>query len=214
MRYQLQQHIAATFGAKQRVFPEAFEETLCEWFVGQHTVSSGVIGHIGRDALREVFSDLLVPDISVEPVITNSLKSLWQYMLYHSCDELDGREGFVFNLSCFMVTIPVADGFSVISFNSSYRDRRRYYILCQILSQSFSARWNFSVLQKSDKAFGIISPGSVNVFFNVRIGNILPEHFQEMVLPFFVHHIVWDVTNRFPFAFFIKPSMAVLYEQL
>jgi hypothetical protein len=27
-----------------------------------------------------------------------------------------------------------------------------------------------------------------------------------MKLPFFVHHIVWDVADRLPFAFFVKSS--------
>lgn len=108
------------------------------------------------------------------------------------------------DLTCFMVTIPVADEFSIISFNSAYRYRRRYDVLCQILGQSLSARWNLPILQKGDKTLGVIFPGPVDVFFDVRVANVLPEHLQEVVLPFSVHHIVWDVANRFPFAFFIK----------
>lgn len=206
MRYQLQQHIAATLGAKQGVFPEAFEEALLKRFCRQNPVASGVNGSVSRNSLGKAFSHLLVTYITMQSVISDSLKALWQDVLHHSSNKLDGREGLVLDLTCFMVTIPVADEFSVISFNPSYRYRRRYDVLCQILSQSLSARWNLPVLQKGDKTLGIISPGSVNVFFNVRVGNVLPEHFQEMVLPFSVHHIIWDVTNRFPFAFFIKSS--------
>ena len=142
----------------------------------------------------------------MQSVISDSLKALWQDMLNHTSDESQDRKSFMFNLACFVVPIPVADEFSVISFNPSYRDRRRYDILGQILSKPLSTSWNFSCLQKGDKALGIICPGTVDVFFNVRVGNILPEHFQQMILPFFVHHIVRDVADRFPFAFFIKSS--------
>jgi len=44
----------------------------------------------------------------------------------------------------------------------------------------------------------------VDVFFNGRIGNLFSEHFQEMVLPFSVHDVVWDIRNRFPLAVFVK----------
>ena len=206
MRYQLQQHIAATLGTKQGVFPEAFEEALLKRFCRQNPVASVVNGNVSGNSLGNAFSHLLVTYVTMQPVISDSLKAFWQDMLYHPSNELDGGESLVFDLTCFMVTIPVADEFSVISFNSAYRYRWRYDILCQILGQSLSARRNLSLLQKGDKTLGVICPGPVDVFFNVRVGNVLPEHFQEMVLPFSVHHIVWDITNRFPFAFFIKSS--------
>ena len=156
--------------------------------------------------MGKALSHFLVTYITMQAVISDSLKALRQDVLYHSCDELDGKEALVLNSACFMVTIPVADEFSIISFNSAYRYRRRYHVLCQILGQSLSTSRNFSFLQEGDKTLRVICPGPVDVFFNVRVANVLPEHLQEMVLPFSVHHIVWDVANRFPFTFFIKSS--------
>ena len=206
MRYQLQQHVTATLGAKQGVFTKAFEEPLLERFWRQNPVASGIDGCVSRNSFGKVLSHFLVSYVTVQSVISDSLKALWQDMLHHTSDESQDSESFVFNLSCFVVPIPVPDEFPVISFNSSYRDRRRYDILGQILSQTLPARRNFSGLQKGDKALGIICPGSVDIFFNVRIGNVFSEHIQKMKLPFFVHHIVWDVADRLPFAFFIKSS--------
>lgn len=206
MRYQLQQHIAATLGTKQGVFTKALEEPLLERFWGQNPVASGIKGCVSRNNFDKVFSHFLVSYVTVQSVISDSLKALWQNMLNHTSGELQDSESFMFNLSCFVVPIPVADKFSIIPFNPSYRDRRRYDILGQILSKTLSSRRNFSFLQKGDKTIGIISPCPVDVFFNGRIGHIFPEHFQEGVLPFFVHHIVWDVADRLPFAFFIKSS--------
>ena len=198
MTNQLQQHIVATFGTKQRILAEAIEETLLKRFLWQHSVTSGVSGHPGRYNICKLFSNFLVSHIAVQSIITDSVKSLWQNVLNHTSDESEYRKGFVFNLSCFVVTIPVADRFAVISFNSANRNRRRNNIFCQVFSQSLSSWWYIAGLKESDKAFGIIFPCPVNVSFNGRIGNIASKHFQEVVLPFSVHYIVRDVGDILP----------------
>ena len=195
---QFQQHLVIALWTKQRVFSKAIEETLLKRFGRQYSVASMVGGHIIGNDLTDEFPHFLISDISMEAVITNSLKALWQNVLNHSSNELQDGEGFMLNLSCFMIPVPVADSFSVISFNPANRDRWRDDILCQILSQPLSARWHFAGLKESDKTFGIIFPCPVNVLFNGGIGNILPEHFQEMVLPFSVHHVVWDIRDILP----------------
>ena len=78
MRNQLQRHIVITFGTKQRVFAEAIEETLLKRFFGHHSVASGVIGHLGRYNIGQLFSHFLIAYIAVQSVITDSVKSLWQ----------------------------------------------------------------------------------------------------------------------------------------
>ncbi len=206
MRYQLQRHFVITFGTKQGVFTKAIEETLSKRFCWQHSVPPGVIGHMGRYNICKLFSHLFVTYVSVKTVISNSLKTFWQYVLNHSSDEFEYGEGFMFNLLGFVVTIPVADRFAIIPFNPSYRNRGRDDILCQVFCQSLTARGHLSVLKKSDKAFGIIFPGLVDIFFNSRIRNLFSEHFQEVVLPFSVHDVVWDIRNRFPLAVFIQSS--------
>ncbi len=195
-----------TLWTKQRVFAEAIEETLLKRFFGRHSVSSGIIGHPGRYNICKLFSHFSIAYIAVQSVITNSVKSFGQDVLNHSPQELECREGFVFNLSGFVVAVPVADGLSVVCFNPAYRDRWRYDILGQISSQPLSAGGHLAGLQESDKAFGVVSPGSVDVSFNGRIGNIVPEHFQEMVLPFSVHHLIGDIRNAFPLFQWIKSS--------
>ena len=107
MRYQLQQHIMITLWAKQGVFAKAFTETLSKRFRWQYAVTSGVIGHVGRYHIGQLFSHLLVAYITMQSVISDSLKALWQNMLYHWSNEFDGRECLVFDLTCFMVPIPV-----------------------------------------------------------------------------------------------------------
>ena len=203
---QFQHHVITTFWTNQRVFSEAFEEKLSERLWPKNSVASGVIGRLRRYNLCEVFSDLLVTNIAMKPVITNSLKALRQDVLCHSSDELDGRKGFMLDLCGFVITIPVADGLAVIAFDPSYRDRRRYNILCQVLCQSLSARGHLTLLEKSDKALGIISPSPVNVFFNGRIGDIFSQHFQKVVLPFFVHHLVGDIRDAFPLLQWVNAS--------
>jgi hypothetical protein len=134
------------------------------------------------------------------------MKSLWQNMLNHASNKTQDRKCFVFNLPGFVVPIPVTDRLAVIPFNPSNRDGRRDNIFCQVLSQPLSAGWDFSGLKESDKALGVIFPGSVNIFFNRRVGPFFCEHFQKMILPFFVHHLVGDVRNRLPLAVCVNSS--------
>ena len=203
---QFQRHFVITLWAKQRIFAEAVGETFLKRLGWQNPVASGVNGYVSRDNLGKAFSDLLVTYIAVESVISDSVKSFWQDVLNHPSHELECRKGFMLDLSCFVVPIPVADRFAVIAFDSSYRDGRRDDIFCQVLSQSLSTGWYLSWLKKGDKAFGIIPPCSVDVSFNGRIGNIIPEHFQEMILPFSVHHVVRDVGDILPLSQRINSS--------
>ncbi len=195
---QLQRHLVMTFGAKQGIFAEAVEETLLKRFLRQHSVASGVGGYVGRDDPGQLLSYFFIAYIAVQSVITYSLKTLGQNVLDHASDELERREGFVFNLSGFVVPVPVADGFAIITFNPSYRDGRRYDIFGQILSQPLATRGHLATLKESNKAFGIAFPCFVDVFFNGRIGHIIPEHCQEMILPFSVHHVERDVSDTLP----------------
>ena len=195
-----------TLWAKQRVFAEAVEEPLLKGLGRQNPVASGVGGYVGRDDLGQVFSHLLVTYIAVESAIPDSVKSFWQDVLNHPSQELECREGFMLNLSCFMVAIPVADRFAVIVFDPSYRDRWRDDILCQVLCQSLSAGGDLSGLKVSHKALGVFLPCPVNVFFDSWIGNLFSEHGQKMVLPFSVHDVVGDIGNRFPLAVWVKST--------
>ena len=206
MRNQLQRHFVITLWAKQRVFTKAVEEALLKRPGRQHSVASGVGRYVGGDNLGKLFSHLFVTYISVQAIISYSVKSLWQDVLDHPSHELQCRESFMLNLSCFVVPVPVADRVAIILFNPANRDRRRNNILCQVLGQPLSAGWYFSGLQKSHKAFGIICPCLIDIFFNGRIGNFFPEHIQKMILPFFVHDFVGDIRNRLPLAVFVKPS--------
>ena len=203
---QFQHHVIPTFGTKQRIFSKAFEETLSERFWPKNAVASGVLRHLWRDNLCKVFSHFLVTHMAMKPVITNSLKALGQDVLDHSSDELEDGKGFMLDLSGFVIPIPVVDGLAVVAFDPSYRDRGRDHILGQVLCQSFSARGHLSLLEKSDKALGIISPGPVNVFFNGGIGPMFPQHFQKVILPFFVHYVVGNIRDAFPLFPWVQPS--------
>ena len=195
---QLQRHFVIACRTHQRVFTEAVEEPLLKRFGWQDPVPSGRLRRAGREDLAKDFSHFLVSNISMQSVITDSLKTLWQDVLHHSSDESQDRESFMLNLPCGVVPIPIADRLSIVPFNSSNGDRRRYDILCQILRQSLSAGRHVSRLKKGDKAFGIVSPGPIDVSFNGRIGDLFSEHFQQMILPFSVHHAVGDIRDILP----------------
>ena len=198
MRYQLQRHFVITFGTKQGVFAEVLEETLLKRLGWQNPVAFWVSWYIRRDDFGNLFSHLFVTYISVQSVITDSVKSLWQNVLNHTSDESEGREGFVFNLLGFVVTVPVADRFAVIPFNSANRDRRRDDIFCQVFCQPLSPWRYFTGLKESDKALGIIFPCTVDVFFDSRVIDIVPQHVEQMILPFTVHHVVRNIRDIFP----------------
>ncbi len=89
MKYQIQEHVVTAFGAKQRVFAETLEETFLKRFGRQHSVAFWVIGYICRDDFGKLLSHLFVTYISVQAVITDSVKSLWQNVLNHTSDEFE-----------------------------------------------------------------------------------------------------------------------------
>ena len=122
-----------TLWTQQRVFTEAVDEALLKRLGRQNPVASGINGTVRRNALGQMFSDLLITHIAVESVISDSLKSFGQYMLNHPSDESQDWEGFVFNLSSFVIAIPVANGLTIVGFNSANGDRRGDNILCQIV---------------------------------------------------------------------------------
>ena len=77
MGYQLHLHFITTFGTKQRVFAEAFKEALLKRLGWQDPVAFGVSGCISRDDFGKLFSHLFVTYISMQSVITDSMKSFW-----------------------------------------------------------------------------------------------------------------------------------------
>jgi len=183
---------------KQGVFAKAVKETLLKRLCRQHLITSGISVYISGDDLGKLLSDLLVTHVAMQTVITDSVKTFWQNMLCHASNELQNRKCFMLDLPCFVITIPIADGLSVIPFDPANRDRRRDDILCQILSQPLSALRHFCRLNESDKTLWISFPCPINIFFNIGIANILSDHFEKMILPFSVHQIVRDVRDAFP----------------
>ena len=195
---QFQRHRVTALWAKQRVFCEAVKETLLKRFCRKYPVPSRVTGHVNGNDLSDEFSAFLVSNISMQAVITDSLKTFWQNVLCHTSYEFECRKSFMLNLSCFVVAIPVADGFPVISFNPSNRDGGRDDVLCQIVSKALSAGWHLSGLKESDKSLWIIFPCPINVLFDGRIANIFSDHLKKMILPFPVHQIIRDVRDVLP----------------
>ncbi len=203
---QLHQHIVATFVTNQRVLAKAFEEALGEGLWRQYIISSGVVRDVRGKDFSKIFSGFFIAYIAMKPVISDSLKTLWQDMLDHASDEFEDGQLFMFDLFGFVVMIPVSDGSAVIAFDTADRDRRRDDIFRQVMSQPFSARRHITFRQKSNKAFWIFFPGSVDVLFDGWIGNIFPQHVQQVILPFSVEQFVWDVRERFPFSFWVDAA--------
>ena len=203
---QLQQHIVATFRAKQRVFPKAFKEALGKGLWWQYIISSGVVGDVRGKDFSKIFSGLFVAYIAMKPVVSDSLETLWQDMLDHASDEFEDGQPFMFDLFGFMVMIPVSDELSIIAFDTADRDRRRDDIFRQVVSQPLSARRHISFRQKGNKAFWVFFPGSIDVFFDGWVGNILSQHVKQMILPFSVEQFVGDVRERFPFSFWVDAA--------
>ena len=198
MKNQLQRHFVMTGRTDQRVFSEAVEEPLLKRFGRHYAIAVGIFWHICRYDIRQLFSHFFIAYISVQTIISDSVKSLGQNMLYHASDELENREGFVFNLSGFMIPVPVTDRLAIIAFNSANRDGRRDHIFGQVLSQALPAGRYFPGLQESDQSLGVVFPGLVDIFFHGRIRAFFSEQGQKMILPLFVHHLIGNIRNRLP----------------
>ena len=206
MRDQLQRHFVMTFGTDQWVFSKAVKESLLKRFGWHYAVAVGILRQIGREDIGQLFSHLLIPYISVEAVISDSVKSLWQDMLNHPSDECQDGQCFVFNVAGFVVSIAVSNRLAVIAFDSANRDGGRDHVFGQVPSQSLSAGRDLAGLKEGDKALGVIFPDMINIFFNGRIGADFSEHRQQVILPLFVHQFVRDIRDRFPLAAWVDAS--------
>ena len=194
-----QNHRILTLGAAKWIFFKGVPETLLKWFGRQDVVSSGFNRQGFLSRLLQLRACSLVSRITVEPIMPDPLESFGQYGLDHSSDEGQHRKAVVLDLSGFVVAIPEADGFSIISFDSSDRDRGRDQVFGQILCQPFSFGRDISFFYKSDKAFGEIFPCSVDVSLDMRIvRNLFFEHSQQMILPFSMEQVIRDKFNAMP----------------
>lgn len=206
MKNQFQRHFVSTSRAGQRVFPKALEEPLSEMFHRQDPIAVGVVRQIGGQNIGNALSRFSISHIGMQAVVSDSLEALWQDVLCHPSYEPQCRQRFVFDLSGFVVAIPVADGVAVISFDSSYGDWRGDDIFREIFCKSFSAWRDISRLDVCDEPFGIIFPAFVDIFFDSCVVNIFSEHVEQIKLPLSVHEIIWDVGDRLPFSVIVHSA--------
>ena len=67
--------------------------------------------------------------MGLQPVIANALKAFGQDVLDHAPDKVIGGQRFPLKALGAMISIPVADGLSVIGLDAMDRDGRRDQIL-------------------------------------------------------------------------------------
>lgn len=190
---QFQRHFVSAVPADKRVCSKALEKSLEKRFHRQDPIAVGVVGHISRQYIGKLPPAFSISGVCMQAVVSDSLKALWQNVLNHPFDELQYRQRFVFDLSGFVVSIPITDVFTVISFDSFHGDRRRDDVFGKIFCKPLSAWRDISRLKICDESFGIIFPADVDIFFNVSVVNMFSEHVEQMELPFSVHDIVRDV---------------------
>ena len=166
----------------------------------KNPVASGIRRYAGGNNLGDVLSHGFVADITVETKIVNPLKPLREDMLDHTADAAEYGERFVFDGTGFVITIPVLDGMTIVLLDTSDRNWGRNEVLGKILSQTLAPRRDFTLIDECDEAFWVGSPGSINVVFDSGIGDVLSEHGQEVVLPFFMKYLEGDIRDRLPVA--------------
>lgn len=127
-------------------------------------------------------------------------------MLNHATDESDNGKGNVLDLFGAMVTVPIVDGGPVIAFDASDRDGRSDDVFCEIMRQSFPSGRDLAFLNVSNEASGVLPPCFVNILLDGGLGGVGAEHGEEMVLPFAVDHLEWDVRNIPPLSLGIDSS--------
>lgn len=194
-----QNHRILTLGAAKWVFFKCVPETLLKRSGRQDMVSFGLHRQRFLACLLQLRACSLVSCITVEPIMPDPLESFGQYGLDHSSDEGQYREVVVLDLAGFVVAIPEANGFAIISFDSSDRDRGGYQVFGQILCQPSGLGRDVSFFYESDKPFGILFPSSVDVPLDMGIiRDLLSKHSQKMILPFSMEQVIWDKVKAMP----------------
>ena len=142
----------------------------------------------------------------MKAVVGNALEPFRQDVLDHAAYEQEHRKSFVLDFFRTMILVPVADGEVVVGFDAANRNRRRDEILGQVLGEALATWGDFSFDHKGYKAFWIVLPSSVDIFFNGRVMDMLTEHIEQMILPFAMDHFKRDVRDLLPLVLGIKTA--------
>lgn len=98
----------------------------------------------------------------MEAIIADALKAFWEDMLDHAADEDQDGERFVFDLSGFMIAIPVADGLAVVAFDAVNGDGWRDDIFGEIVSEATAVLRGIAFFDESDEAGGVFFPSLID----------------------------------------------------
>jgi hypothetical protein len=99
-----------------------------------------------------------------------------------------------------MISVPVLDGLSIIVHDASDADGWADDVFGEVVGQSLSAGRNLSGLDIGDKPLGVGFPGPLDILFDLGVGDDLPHHGEELILPFSVDHFVGNVGDGLPFS--------------
>ena len=170
---QLQFHDLVTSWTSERIASKGLEKELSEGFARENPIAPGIDWHVMREDFGELCSDRFIADITVQAVIANSLKTLWENVLNHTTDKLKHRKVGMFDPFGMMVSIPIQHVFSVVLLNATHRDGRRDDVFGQVTGQSLSAWRDISLVNKGDKAIWIFGPCPIDVAVDTGIGDVL-----------------------------------------
>jgi hypothetical protein len=200
MMNQLQGHGFSAVGTFEGVFSEGIEEGLGEGFSGPDTIAVGIGREPGGFNAFEFLSSFGVADVSMQAVVSDPLESFGQDMLDHASDEAEDVEGFLFDFPGLMIAVPVLNGLSVVAQDASDADGGADDVFGEVVGQSLSAGRDLSGLDVGDKPLGVGFPGPIDVLFDLGVGDDLPHHGEQVILPFSVDQLVGNVGDGLPFS--------------
>lgn len=97
-----------------------------------------------------------------------------------------------------MVAIPVADGMTVVAFDTVDGDGRGDDIFGEIASETAASGGQIAFFDEGDEAFRVVFPGALKGGADGGVGDVLPEHGEEMVLPFAMGDVEREIGDIFP----------------
>ena len=113
-------HGAFAARAEKRVASEAFKEELLEGLPRQDAEAFGSGGYFCGEHCGDPGTVVLVADVAVESVVADALKAFREDMLNHAPDKAKDGQGFIFDLSGFVIPVPVLHVLPVVALDAPH----------------------------------------------------------------------------------------------
>src|SRR5215831_10036039 len=161
--------------------------------------------HLGQGVMNHAL-ELLKRLRRLHPVGAYPLKSLGKHMLNHPADKRLDFHRFPLDVLALVRTVVRGDPLAIIAINAPEGDRWTHHIFGQIGRQALRARRDIALLYVGDEPIAIARVTDINQTVDLFRPQRLAQHRQQMPLPLFSQHRIWQRVEMDPLLGLLSPS--------